>query len=261
MSAEAIVTPLVNPMFARILTTEGLASIPEPDWIIQDVLQSGLLAWLSGAPRSYKSFMAIDWACAISLGVHTCGGRRTQQANVLYMACEGSSGLRRRTEAWERATGLKPQVAWLPDSVQVGSVDWAWLRDACVDLNIGLLVMDTYSRATLGLEEINGAEQGPVMAHMHRFREHTGAAILALHHPSAAGKPLRGHTILEGEADTIITMTRDDNNVVTVHCAKQKDSEEFADEYYRASPMARSIVLTATEKPTDVVTKRITRRT
>lgn len=253
--------PLINPIKGLILTTPELSTIPEPTWLIRDVLQTGSLAWLAGAPRAYKSFMAIDWACALSLGVHTVGGRATKPTTVLYMACEGSTGLRKRTEAWAKATGLEPRVLWLPEAVQIGSRNWQWLTESCLDARVGLLVVDTYSRATLGLEEINGSEQGPVMAHLHAFRKATGAAILAVHHPSASGKPLRGHTILEGEADTIITMVRDDNGVVTMRCAKQKDAEEFEDEYYRASPTARSMVLVQTEKPLETTTQSKSRRT
>jgi len=247
--------PEENPILAKFMTTDQLASIPEPRWLINGVIQTGSLTWLSGAPRAYKSFMAIDWACALSLGLHTCGGRRTSGGNVVYMACEGSSGLRKRTEAWEKATGMHPRVTWLPEAVQIGQRNWQWLTEACVQEKTDLLVIDTYSRATLGLEEINGAEQGPIMAHLHEFRKQTGAAVLAIHHPSASGKPLRGHTILEGEADAIITMVRDDNGVVTMHCNKQKDADEFEDEYYRASLTARSLVLVQTEKPAETTTK------
>lgn len=259
LTSETVVT-LPNPIFSKILTTNALATLPEPSWIIRDVISTGSMAWLAGAPGAYKSFMAIDWACSVSLGVNTVGGRRTQATNVMYMACEGTGGLPKRVEAWEKATGLKPPVAWLPEAVQIGSVDWAWLRDACVDMNIGLLVIDTYSRVTVGMDEINVIDQGRMISRLDTFRQQTGAAILAVHHKSAGGKALRGHTSLEGAADTVITMDKADNGVVTMHCAKQKETEQWEDEYYRASPTARSMVLVQTEKPAETVTQSKPRR-
>lgn len=247
---------LTNPIPGKLLTAAGLASLPEPSWIIRDLLATGSMAWLAGAPGAYKSFMAIDWACAVSLGVNTCGGRRTQQTNVLYMCCEGTGGLKRRVDAWSKATGLTPNVAWLPESIQIGGVDWSWLRDHCADTNVGLLVIDTYSRVTLGLDEIDGAKQGVILEHMKAFRKETDASMLNVHHKSAAGKTLRGHTSLEGDADTIVTLEKDDNGVVTMCVAKQKDTELPPDEYYRASPMANSITLTPCEKPLETSTPR-----
>lgn len=255
--ADTVTEIAQNPIPGLIRTSADLAVIPEPAWLIRDLLAEGSMAWLAGAPGAYKSFMAIDWACALSLGVNTCGGRRTQPTNVLYMACEGAAGLWRRVEAWQRSTGLTANVAWLPAAVQIGSVEWAWLTETCLDRNIGLLVIDTYSRATLGLDEIDGREQGRMVKHLDTFREVTGAAVLGVHHHSAAGKTLRGHTSLEGAADTVITLTKD-NDVVTMACAKQKDAEQFAPEYYRASLTARSLVLVPCEEPA-VTPKRSTK--
>lgn len=245
---RAAETP-VNPIPAKLLTTDQLASIPEPEWLIREVLAAGSMSWIAGAPGAYKSFLAIDWACAVSLGVNTSGGRRTKQTGVIYIAGEGVGGLRKRVEAWEKATGLKPLVAWLPEAVQIGQTDWEWLAETTQETQTGLVVIDTYARSTIGLEEISGADQGRVQAAMDSFRVRTGAALLGVHHHSASGKTLRGHTSLEGAADKIVTLTKDDNGIATMCHHKQKDTEQFEDEYYRASPTARSIVLTSCEKP------------
>lgn len=252
--------PLTNPVTPKLLTTDQLDGIPEPTWIIDNVLASGSMTWIAGAPGAYKSFLAIDWACAVSLGVNTCGGNSTKTTPVIYMAGEGVGGLRARVQAWHKATGLKPAVMWLPEAIQIGKTDWMWLRETTKELAAGLVVIDTYARSTIGLKEIDGAEQGIIGAHMDAFRAATGSALLGVHHHSAAGKTLRGHTSLEGSADKIVTLTKDDNGIATMCHYKQKDTEPYPDEYYRASPNGKSITLTATEQP-ETVTESKRKRT
>jgi hypothetical protein len=241
--------PAVNPIPGKLLTSDQLSSIPAPTWIIRGLIATGSMAWIAGAPGAYKSFMAIDWACATSLGVNTVGGRSTKRTKVIYMAGEGVGGLKPRVEAWWKSTGMKPDVMWLPEAVQVGQRDWQWLEETTQETGAGLLVIDTYARSTIGLEEISGAAQGIMQGHMDAYRKTTGAAILAVHHHSAAGKTLRGHTSLEGAADKIVTLTKDDNGVATMCHYKQKETDKDPDEYYRASPSGESITLTSCEQP------------
>lgn len=239
-----------NELVSRLLTGDGLATLPEPVPMVHGMFNRGSGAWLAGNPGAYKSFFAIDIACAVSLGIRTNGGRNSEQTRVLYMACEGVGGLRKRVAAWEESTGLKSDVIWLPMAVQIGSPQWELLSRLIIEYGIGLLVVDTQARATVGLDESSPIDMGRMVQTLDRLRAETGVTTLLAHHSSAAGKTLRGSTVVDGAADTVVTLTKDPSTgIVTMSNPKQKDIEQFQDEYYRALPTGRSITLIQTEQP------------
>lgn len=74
----------------------------EPDFLIAGLLESESLAAMNGAPGAGKSFLALDVAASIALGL-PFHGRSTKAGPVCYIASEGNRALRRRLAAYERA--------------------------------------------------------------------------------------------------------------------------------------------------------------
>ena len=72
------------------------------EWLIKQFLPLQGLAAIFGKPGSYKSFVALHIALCIALG-RRWGGRRVVQRNVVYIAAEGSVGLRKRKAGYQVA--------------------------------------------------------------------------------------------------------------------------------------------------------------
>jgi hypothetical protein len=75
-----------------------------------------------------------------------------------------------------------------------------------------------------------------------RLRRVSGATVLIIHHMGRNGEHMRGSTALEGAADTIIQVTKDDE-LVAVSCEKQKEDREFDDIPFKLVPVGDSVVI------------------
>ena len=78
----------------------------------------------------------------------------------------------------------------------------AWA--AYYGMPVELIIIDTLSVATEGLDEINGAEAGKVLARVNRLRDATGAAIGLVHHMNAQGTRVRGHSSIVANVPNVI---------------------------------------------------------
>lgn len=84
----------------HLLTYEEMTNLPQPEWLIEGVVQRRSAALLFGKSNAFKSFLAIDLAAAVASG-QEWHGYKTVQGKVLYVATEGANGIGRlRVPAW-----------------------------------------------------------------------------------------------------------------------------------------------------------------
>jgi AAA domain len=89
-----------------------------------------------------------------------------------------------------------------------------------------LVVIDTLAMAAVGADEISGKDMGLVLSNIDRINAATGAHVCLVTHLNAGGSKIRGHTSIEANADTVITIVTDPQTKVrTVKLEKQKDGE------------------------------------
>ncbi len=249
------VEPIWHDLLREVLDLQGLKAVPRPVPLIQGVLSLNSLAWIAGAPGSYKTFLALDYALHVAAGVNYLG-RPTTQRPVLYLAGEGLSGLGDRVEAWEQASGHPaPGMFFLPRAVPVTTQEWYSLCEVARHLQVGMVVLDTQARHAGGLDENSVPEMGSFVKALEELKTATGACVVCVHHSSKAGSALRGSSAVQGAADTVVTLEVKDG-VVGVHNLKQKDLVQFPDYWVRPTPVAQSCVLTEMEMPADWNEKR-----
>lgn len=236
-----------NTIRSLIITTRQLAEIPEPEALIDGYLLRDTLTWLGGAPGAYKSFMAIELACVVASGT-TWRGVKVKPGRVLYVIAEGRSGAYKRVEAWMKASGTIVQIDWLPAAPQIGTASWQHLVDHVRVEGYDLIVLDTQSRLTTGHEENDASAATRIVGQLTTLKEASGACVLLVHHLNRGGTNLRGSSVIDGAADTVIEMVKLDG-VARVRNTKQKDIPEFGEFYVRAADTARSMVLVECEKP------------
>jgi hypothetical protein len=207
-------------------------------WLIKDFLPAGGMAALYGKPGSYKSFMALYLAAAVATGADAFG-RATTQGDVIYIAGEGGSGLKKRRDAFDKHYGLAPgtRVFFLRSQLNLRSTmdDAKALVDAvrAISLKPALVIVDTLARAFAGGNENASEDMGAfivVIGHLQAALD--GAAVLLVHHSGKdEARGMRGHSSLYGAVDTeleVVKLSADDAKHRTgkMTVTKQKDGED-----------------------------------
>jgi hypothetical protein len=242
-AAMAPVDPSADPVTALIdmmYTPEGLAELPPPRPLVDGLLDMNTCAWIIGKPGCGKSFVTIDLAAHIGLGL-VWQGRPVHRGRVVVMVGEGASGIRLRVDAWNREYaplhGAMKDVLFLPMAIPVNertgrygaAVAGAWsiFVEACRRLEPVLVIIDTQARVTAGLNENDSGDMGYYVEQADRIRKATGACVLSVHHQGRTGQNARGSSAIDGAQDSEIRVERT-GMILTLHVDKQKDQAESA---------------------------------
>lgn len=203
-------------------------------WIIKGVMPHGELAVLYGESGSGKSFMALDLAAAVALGL-PWRGHKVHQGKVVYIAAEGANGFRNRLRAYGHQHGIN--LADLPLHVIHAAPNMMEKADAidvakAVVKVVGkpdLIIIDTLAQTMPGGNENAGEDMGKALAHCRGLHRATGALVLLVHHSGKdASKGARGWSGLRAAADVEMEVMRaDGDRVLTV--TKQKDGDDGAE--------------------------------
>lgn len=149
-------------------------------------------AALNGPGDTYKSFIALTWACQLAADERT----------VMYIAAEGMSGLKARVGAWM----VKNRVPSLPSFLAMGmNLDVhqqparaMWRAEMEAELatrkleSPDLIVVDTLARNFVGGDENSAKDMGEFVEGCEDIRRHFEAAVVPLHHSTKDGKNERG---------------------------------------------------------------------
>jgi len=216
-----------------LLTRSDLRNLPEPEPLIDNVLDQGTTGLLYGKWGTLKSFIALDWAASVATG-REWQGRGTVKRRVLYVAAEGAFGLKARVDAWEQ--GWHTQIAAdgeleiLPRPLNLTNA--AEVRNLAALIRWGgysFIVFDTVARCMVGGDENSAKDCGLVVDSLNRLRECTPdgrGVVMGVHHSGKDAKTLRGSSAFEGGVDTVYFASRD-GAVVTLEREKRKDGPEL----------------------------------
>jgi len=217
-----------------LMSGKLLAAHPEPEWLISSILPEDALCVLYGQRGSYKTFLALDWACCVASGL-PWHGKPVRGGDVLYIIGEGSKkAFARRYEAWCKARGQMPdRVRFLPEPLNVTDKDaMGHLIDAATldSLQPRLIVLDTLARCFGDGDENNTKDMNRFIAGADALRAaFPDATVLIVHHEGKnAKRGSRGSTALEGAVSMVAHLSVSGSRFVTLRCTKQRDAEEFA---------------------------------
>ena len=224
----------------ELLDIDQIEAMPPPAWLIHEMIVDDGLSVLYGAPGAGKSFVSLDMALRLSHGMEW-HGRAAKATGVLYMAGEGARGLGKRIKGWRHKHGLDGVEApflLLPIAVELlddnqrakllRTIDEASSR---AGFPIGMIVIDTVSRALAGADENGQEAMGAFIKACDAIRHHSGGAVLGVHHSGKdKDRGMRGSTVLLGACDAVFLVDRlDGTSTVTLRTEKQKDAEQSAD--------------------------------
>ncbi|MGE3487411.1 MAG: AAA family ATPase [Nitrospira sp.] len=90
---ESVADAATRPKALMWLAEVTAKPIPRPSWLINNIWARNSVGFISGEPKSYKSYFALDMALSVALGVPFLGDAdrfRSKQGNVLYLQEEDS---------------------------------------------------------------------------------------------------------------------------------------------------------------------------
>jgi len=233
----------VEMMRAKILPRSRFGTIERPTYLIEDTLNLASDTWLIGASGSFKSFVALDWACHVATG-KPWNGRRVRQGKVLIVVAEGSSGIEQRVRAWEELNGVTvgDELTMLPESVYASSgvgrgsfgervsLDWWTLTEIAGAERPSLVLLDTQARMATGLNENDNSDMAFWTECVASLRASSGACVLVVHHTGRKGGDARGGSAIDAAQDMEWTVTREDDQAgvraAKLACTKNKDAAD-----------------------------------
>jgi len=222
-----------KPVKNRFMSVDQMAKLPDPTWLVPELLMCNSTALYVGAWSSYKSFIALDIALAIASGRSTAlGPTPAFTGPVIYSAREGIVGLAKaRRRAWCIGHGMgedEPLPFYLGPSPMVNDdADCqSFLTDAkAVCGRPQLVVIDTLSRSMAGLDETKDA--GMFLQLAQGLVDELGCCVLVLHHfGHDKSRNARGGTIYPANFDTYLEGEAKGQRRVEIWVKKQKDAEE-----------------------------------
>ena len=209
-----------NPRQRKIVlkTLQELRQTPPPTFQVAPYIIDKSFAVLFGAPASYKSFLALDWALSVAHGVDW-NERPVIQGSVVYLALEGQTGLATRSEAWHRERGLKDTDApfyavTTPLSLADAAGDLVPLMDGIEDglsgVNPTMIVVDTLARSFVGADENSSTDMGVFVHNIDLLIERFDYTVLVVHHSGKqTERGMRGSSALHQGCDIRIRVGKD----------------------------------------------------
>jgi RecA-family ATPase len=177
---------------------------------LPDLLHDSTVGMIFGPPGSGKTFFAIHLLCCAALGRVTFG-MKPEKRRGLYVGLEGESGIKARVMAWVAANeGDASPIHYAVGGFAIiseGDKDVSDLIEYIRNERIEFVVIDTWSLAMSGLDEISGQHMSAGINALHRIKRETGACVVVVAHTGKNEKAgIRGHSSQTGNVDTTIEL-------------------------------------------------------
>ncbi len=227
---------------------EAILNVENPKWLIEGCFEQEKLITVFGEPKSGKSFIAIAMACAVASGTEFYGCK-ANRSNVIYLAGEGLSGMRKRLLAFhqssyghklfftpeEKKANTKLQDAQLflsnrgarineEDEYKKLEDEINLIKDQSGD--IGLIIFDTFQRSFSG-DENSAQEVNKFVKAADQLIHDYQCAVLLVHHTGRGNlNRARGSSVLDASIDGEFKVKRkDDEGIMYVNFEQTKNKD------------------------------------
>lgn len=228
-----------TPLF-RLLTPAELDESRDVPYLIEDLIAPGDLVIIWGDAKAGKTFVTLDLLASMALGKPFIGKPTNRPVKVVYATAEGRRGIKHRIRGLAKQHGVstlelndKLRICLdLPNLHTREGVD-AFFAE-CRAFGADVVVLDTFARASLGMDENAAKDMNPALAALDPYLKE-GMTVILPHHANKAGD-LRGSTGMHGAGDLFqqVKRTNDGRRSLVFHMAK--DTTEFPEAYFKIVP-------------------------
>ena len=216
---ERVAPPKTADDTFEFLDVRQIKSLPDPEWLVEEMLIDKSLSFVVGPPGSGKSFVVLNMALCIASKQDTFWDKPIVKTGaVIYISSEGVSDIKFRIMAWEAATGVKVsdapfylihQSINFMDQTDVGRLlKTVMAVSKASNQPVAMVVVDTVSRVLPGADENLQKDMTLFVKACDAVRESFSATVVGVHHTSRAGT-LRGSSVFDGAADSIFMIERE----------------------------------------------------
>lgn len=192
-----------------------------PDWeppheLIEGMLIERTMSVVYGDSNTGKSFLVLDMAAHVSLGLPWFG-RQVKRGAVLYLAAESPKSIQNRSRALADKLGTPLDNLFITDCpVDIfdengdtkAIVDTTKAIERSFGVSIVLIVVDTLARAMGGGDENATKDMGVLVQHSDMIKDRTDAHIMFIHHTGKdQSRGARGSSALRAATDTEIEVS------------------------------------------------------
>lgn len=240
---------------SELIDVSALASIEPPTMLMGELIPARSVGFLAGRTGTYKSFLAVSWACSLATG-RSWQGRSdfgvSEPVRVLYVAAEGASGVAQRILAWQQTHRRVPDgmLVVYPKPVRLSSEpDIEELSSIIERYDFGVVIIDTLHRSAPGTDEQSNTEFGLIYEAVAGLRDAHGTTTLLVDHTGHQGgtRP-RGASAKLDDADFVLGIDREGDIPVpsaqrTLRVVKRKDMPTVGEWAIRLRSVEPSAVL------------------
>lgn len=225
--------PDFKPDIYTLMNTTAIMTMPDPEWLVENIVPSESFGFVIGVPGCLKSFITLDMGLSIAAGMKEWMGHKIKKNGpVVYVTSEGLGDIKKRIKAWEKKTKRKASdipFYLIPDSMNmmdqknvlklVRTVSAAEKENNATP---ALVVIDTASRVLPGADENLQKDMTLFVKACDQIRETFKCAVLAVHHMSRNGNgTMRGSTVFDGASDFILYIQREPGDMFGSITAKK----------------------------------------
>jgi len=216
----------------HFLTYEEMKAMPEPEWLVEGIVQKRSGALMFGKSNTFKSFLAIDIGLSVATG-RDWHGFSVSKGRVLFVATEGANGVGRlRVPGWYEHYGIaeadRANALLFPKEICIDvkeDVD-ALIASVREGGECSLIVLDIFGGTMAGTEVEDTTARAWVRSVQRIIRE-TGAAVLTVAHTGWQDETrARMHTHFWGSFDSRMRVEGDKEKLTTcLTVERHKDAD------------------------------------
>ncbi len=183
---------------------EAYLNAPGPEWLYHELIPKGGCGFISGIPKSMKTWLAMDLCISSSLGVEYLGYQVEKPINVLYVQREDPTTLVRnrhhiiassKDPKWslnQPQRKLKPYPGALyvetTTAIEINDESWqVWLAEQIRQADLDLVIFDTLTRAAPGVDlDSATAATAELLNPVKELARENECAIAFVHHNTKA---------------------------------------------------------------------------
>lgn len=232
---------------------ERLSKVP---MLVDGLVPAQSVGMFYGESGSYKSFLMIDMGACVATGEPFAGCAIDSTGDVIYLAAEGGTGVRKRLRAWEQEHGKKADgVRILPLGLILDDQEERRLLVAALDelvrrtgRKIKMIILDTLSQTTQGDDNSNRDMAAYINA-CADLKEHFGCAVCFVHHTGKTGDGFRGAYALQANIDFQFCVKKVQPLYAELLHEKSKDTEQAKPKRFRMKSVELDGVLDYKGRP------------